>query len=80
MKTIKAKINCDLTLDIIQELTNKLESFNSEILLINQNQEANCKSLINLLAIGIMDLRTLEFKISGTDEDAVIDFIKSFFN
>ncbi len=80
MKTIKAKINCDLTLDIIQELTNKLESFNSEILLINQNQEANCKSLINLLAIGIMDLRTLEFKISGTDEDAAIDFIKSFFN
>ncbi len=80
MKIVKTKINHELNLDIIQELTNKLEGFQSEILLINQNQEANCKSLINLLAIGIMDLTTLEFKIHGKDEDDVVEFIKSFFN
>ncbi len=76
---IKIKLNQELSLDDIEKLTNTLEKFNSNILLVYQSQEANCKSLINLLAIGISYMKTLEFKIIGNDEDAAAEHIKSFF-
>ncbi len=78
MINCKIKLEKELDLDHIETLTNKLEKFNSNILLLHQGQEANCKSLINLLAIGISYLKVLEFKISGNDEQAVKTYIEEY--
>ncbi len=80
MISLKIKLGEELSLDDIEELTNALEKFNSNILLISQNQQANCKSLINLLAIGISYLKVLDFKISGSDEEAVVEYLNNFFS
>lgn len=79
---LKMTINLDkcLILDQVQFLANKLEKYNSEIIIRFQNQEANCKSLINTLAIGILNMKKLNFIINGPDEKEVSEFLNYFLN
>lgn len=76
--TINLKNN--ISLDDVQKLTNNLEKFSSEILFTYSNQQANCKSLINLLAIGILNINVMSFVIKGKDEKEVEKYLKKYFN
>lgn len=80
MLKVQLKLKKNITLDDVQKLANDLEQFSSEIFLIYSNQQANCKSLINLLAIGILNINELVFKINGDDEIEVEKYLKHFLN
>ena len=79
MLKFNQKINNILNLEDIQELTTNLEKFNSSIILTFQKQQANCKSLINLLAIGAIGIKEFNFIINGDDENDVCNYLKIFF-
>lgn len=79
MIKLKIKLQNEMDLETIEKLTNELDQFEANVLLFSQEQEANCKSLINLLAIGIFNLKELDFIIDGNDEESVCTFLKKFF-
>lgn len=79
MIKVNILIGFSLELETIEKLTNDLGRFVSHISLINLANKANAKSLINLLAIGILSLEELIFEIDGQDEEKAKIFINDFF-
>ncbi len=53
-------------------LVNSVAKFESQVTIIKEGQEANLKSILSLLSLGVEQHDTITIKIEGKDEDQVI--------
>lgn len=63
-------------------LVQKATCYKSEVIVINDGKEANSKSLIGILSLGINEGDTITVQVKGTDEnkalEEIITLISSF--
>lgn len=80
MKKIEYILNKKFVMSDIELIINLLSKFESKFTFLLSNQKANAKSLINLLAIGVLNSLNGEFVIEGTDEkasyEALVDILE----
>lgn len=63
------------------ELAALAKKFNSSIVLQSESKEANAKSIINLLTLGLKKGSVINLKVEGEDcEDAIQEVINFFEN
>ncbi|UUD36495.1 HPr family phosphocarrier protein [Mycoplasmopsis citelli] len=78
MKEITVKILDPIGLHArpASNLVSVATKFSSNIKLVSNGREANLKSIMNVMALGVKSGSEVTFKFDGTDEDAAFEAIK----
>ncbi|AZO93572.1 HPr family phosphocarrier protein [Iocasia frigidifontis] len=60
-------------------LTQKAANYKSEILIIYNDKEANAKSILSVMSLGVSCGKEITLKVEGEDEERALKELKEFF-
>ncbi|MBM7555965.1 HPr family phosphocarrier protein [Halanaerobacter jeridensis] len=57
-------------------IVQKASEFDAEVLIINDNKEANAKSIMGIMSLGISQSTKITIRIEGSDEEQALKELK----
>ncbi len=76
-KEVNVKLN-NADEQVIAKLVQIANEFQSEIHLIHENTNVNCKSIMGVLALNIQNCSNLTLITNGSDENEALKTLKNF--
>ncbi len=59
-------------------LAKLINTFKSDVRIVNENKTANAKSIINIMSMGLVQGSEITIKINGEDEQEAMNSIENF--
>jgi phosphocarrier protein HPr len=60
------------------QLVKLINTFKSDVKIVNENKTANAKSIINIMSMGLIQGSEITVRIDGEDEKAAMEGIENF--